>query len=168
MQNVIRGRTLVRDNWRKLEADTLPTPGEDVLVPLARWRAERDALRRHEGRLGLWLEPDDDPAAAAADRELFELIAVNFPRFTDGRGYSIARFLRERHGYRGELRAVGDVQRDQLFYLMRCGFDAFALNAAEDPAEVSAAFDDFSDAYQASVERPVPLFRRRNEAEGVV
>ena len=168
MQNVIRGRTLVRDNWRKLEADASPTSGEELLVPLARWRAEREDLRRHEGRLGLWLEPEDDPAAAAADRELFEVIAVNFPRFADGRGYSIARLLRERHGYRGELRAVGDVQRDQLFYLMRCGFDAFALNAAEDSAELCAAFDDFSDAYQASVERPVPLFRRRNEAEGVV
>ena len=86
---------------------------------------------------------------------------VNFPQFTDGRGYSIARLLRERYGWRGELRAIGDVLRDQLFYLSRCGFDAFALRDDQDPHAALTAFDDFSEAYQASVERPQPLFRRR-------
>ena len=110
------------------------------------------------------LEPHEDPAALAGRLDGLERIEVNFPSLTDGRGHSIARLLRERHGYRGELRAVGDVQRDQLFYLARCGFDAFLLRDGEDAAAALAALGDFSEAYQASVERPQPLFRRRTAA----
>jgi uncharacterized protein (DUF934 family) len=109
----------------------------------------------------LRLEPADDPAALAGRLAAAARVEVNFPSFTDGRGYSLARLLRERHGYQGELRAVGDVQRDQLFYLQRCGFDAFLLREGEDAGEALGAFHDFSEAYQASVERPEPLFRRR-------
>ena len=109
----------------------------------------------------LRLEPGDDPAAAAARLRGAARVEVNFPSFTDGRGYSIARLLRERYGYEGELRAVGDVQRDQLFYLSRCGFDAFLLREGEDAEEAIAALQDFSDAYQASAAQPQPLFRRR-------
>ena len=109
----------------------------------------------------LRLEPGDDPAAAAARLRGAARVEVNFPSFTDGRGYSIARLLRERYGYEGELRAVGDVQRDQLYYLSRCGFDAFLLREGEDAEEAIAALQDFSDAYQSSVAQPQPLFRRR-------
>ena len=109
----------------------------------------------------LRLEPGDDPARAADRLRSAARVEVNFPSFTDGRGYSIARLLRERHGYLGELRAVGDVQRDQLFYLARCGFDAFLLRDGLDAQEALCALHDFSEAYQASVERPEPLFRRR-------
>lgn len=168
MENVLRGRTLSADSWRKLDDGEPLTSDGDVLVPLARWQSVPGDLPDRPGRIGLWLEADDGPGTVAANLDGVALIAVHFPRFTDGRGYSIARLLRERFGYRGELRAVGDVQRDQLFYLMRCGFDSFALNPREDAAAATAAFDDFSEAYQASVERPAPLFlRRRNEAGGV-
>ena len=109
----------------------------------------------------LRLEPGDDPARVADRLGAVARVEVNFPRFTDGRGYSIARLLRERHGYQRELRAVGDVQRDQLCYLSRCGFDAFLLREGEDPEAALAALGDFSEAYQASIERPQPLFRRR-------
>jgi len=109
----------------------------------------------------LRLEPADDPAGVADRLGAAARVEVNFPRFNDGRGYSIARLLRERHGYTGELRAVGDVQRDQIFYLSRCGFDAFLLREGEDAEAALAALRDFSEAYQASVERPQPLFRRR-------
>jgi uncharacterized protein (DUF934 family) len=109
----------------------------------------------------LRLEPHEDPAAVADRLGRTLRVEVNFPKFTDGRGYSIARLLRERYGYRGELRAVGDVQRDQLFYLARVGFDAFLLREGEDADAALAALEDFSEAYQASVERPLPLFRRR-------
>jgi uncharacterized protein (DUF934 family) len=109
----------------------------------------------------LVLQPDDDPAALAPRLAGIEALAVNFPTFGDGRGYSIARLLRERYGYRGELRAVGQVGRDHLFYLESCGFDAFLLRDGEDPEEALAAFNDFSESYQASVARPLPLFRRR-------
>lgn len=111
------------------------------------------------------LEPGDDPAALAAQYgehfAALPLIAVRFPSFTDGRGYSIARLLRERLGFRGELRAVGDIARDQLHYLARCGFDSFELREGEDVATAKAALAAFSDAYQAAVDQPVPLFRRR-------
>jgi uncharacterized protein (DUF934 family) len=86
---------------------------------------------------------------------------VNFPKFGDGRGFSIARLLRERYGYRGELRAVGQVGLDHLHYMEQCGFDAFELSDGEDPEEALAAFDVFTEGYQTSVLRQAPLFRRR-------
>ena len=86
---------------------------------------------------------------------------MNFPKFGDGRGYSIARLLRERYGFKGELRATGDVLHDHLFFMEQCGFDAFALREDQNPQEALSVFDTFSDGYQTSVLRPVPLFRRR-------
>jgi len=83
-------------------------------VPLAVWRSQRDALLGRAGGLGVWLDANDDPAHIAGDLAHFAVIAVNFPQFTDGRGYSIGRLLRERYGWRGELRAVGDVPRGDL------------------------------------------------------
>jgi uncharacterized protein (DUF934 family) len=111
------------------------------------------------------LQPADDPATLA-DRiggrgAPIRAIAVNFPKFGDGRGYSIARLLRERYGYKGELRAVGEVARDHLHAMAQCGFDAFELRAGEDPQEALKAFGDFSEQYQATTAQPVPLFRRR-------
>jgi uncharacterized protein (DUF934 family) len=109
----------------------------------------------------LVLEPADDPAAFAGAIGAAKVIAVHFPKFGDGRGYSIGRLLRERHGYKGELRAVGDVARDHLQAMAHCGFDAFQLREGEDPREALKAFDDFSDSYQATAAQPQPLFRRR-------
>ena len=94
----------------------------------------------------LRLEPADDPASVSL--EGVARVEVNFPKFGDGRGYSIARLLRERHGYRGELRAVGQVARDNLHFLERCGFDAFLLRDGEDPHEALRGFEDFSVSYQ--------------------
>jgi uncharacterized protein (DUF934 family) len=105
------------------------------------------------------LEPTDDPASVSLQG--VTRVEVSFPKFGDGRGFSIGRLLRERYGYRGELRAVGHITRDLLFYLESCGFDAFELRPGEDPHEALASFEDFSEAYQASVARPLPLFRRR-------
>jgi uncharacterized protein (DUF934 family) len=109
----------------------------------------------------LVLQPADDPAAFAHRLAGIKVIAINFPRFGDGRGYSIARLLRERYGYKGELRATGEVARDHLHAMAQCGFDAFELREGEDPQEALAAFGDFSETYQATVAQPQPLFRRR-------
>jgi uncharacterized protein (DUF934 family) len=109
----------------------------------------------------LRLEPHEEPAAHAHRLGSVGRVEVNFPKFADGRGYSIARLLRERHGYRGELRAVGEVARDHLYFMAQCGFDAFELRAGEDAQASLAAFNDFSEAYQATAVRPQPLFRRR-------
>ena len=96
----------------------------------------------------LRLEPGDDPAAVADRLGDVARVEVNFPKFGDGRGYSIARLLRERHGYKGELRAVGHITRDLLQFMERVGFDAFELREGEDPREALAAFEVFSTAYQ--------------------
>jgi uncharacterized protein (DUF934 family) len=134
-------------------------PPGPVIVPLALWLAARDALLAR-GDVGVWLAPADDPAQIAADVALLPVIAVDFPAFADGRGYSSARLLRERFGYRGELRAIGDVQRDQLYYLWQVGFDAFALLDGRDVQDALKAFHDFSDGYQLTQQR-TPWFRRR-------
>ena len=109
----------------------------------------------------LRLEPTDDPASVADRLGRVARVEVNFPKFGDGRGYSIAKLLRERYGYKGELRAVGEVVRDHLYYMENVGFDAFLLREGEDPVEALTGFDDFSEAYQATATRPAPLFRRR-------
>jgi uncharacterized protein (DUF934 family) len=107
------------------------------------------------------LGPDDDPRALAERLPGLKVVAVDFPKYGDGRGYSIGRLLRERYGYKGELRAIGVVARDHLQLLAQCGFDAFQLREGEDAQEALAGLDDFTEAYQASAAQPVPLFRRR-------
>jgi uncharacterized protein (DUF934 family) len=111
--------------------------------------------------MGVLLNPDDDPLLLEPGVARLQVVAIAFPVFTDGRGYSLARLVRERLGFRGELRAVGDVQRDQIFYLLRCGFDAFALGAGKQLDEALGAFEDFTEAYQAGADQPIPLYRRR-------
>jgi uncharacterized protein (DUF934 family) len=120
-------------------------------------------LPSHFGESGLsvLLQPDDDPVALAASLDAIERIAVHFPKFTDGRGYSTAYLLRRRLGWKGELRAVGDVHRDQLFYLARSGFDAFVLADGRDAHTAMAAFRDFSTPYQSAADQAVPVFRLR-------
>lgn len=166
MAVIIKNRQIAANNWQLLRpgADkSLPPvpPTGDVIVPLAQWQSQCTTLLARGGRLGVWLAASDDAAAIAGDLQHFEVVAVDFPHFTDGRGFSIGRLLRERYGWKGELRAIGDVIRDVVFYLSRCGFDAFDLKAGEDAQAALSAFGDFSEAYQNSVERPQPLFRRR-------
>ena len=166
MATLIKNRRLVADSWQRLKraADgalpELPARG-DYIVPLALWLARRDELLQRPGKLGVWLDSHEEPEAIAADVGRFDAIVVNFPKYQDGRGFSIARLLRERYGYKGELRAVGHITRDHLYYMQGCGFDAFELREGEDAAEALSSFDDFSEAYQASAARPLPLFRRR-------
>ena len=89
------------------------------------------------------------------------VVGVNFPKFTDGRGYSIATLLRSRYGFKGELRAIGDVLRDQLFYMRRVGFNAFAVRSDKDIQDAAQALTDFSETYQGAIDQALPLFRRR-------
>ena len=116
-----------------------------------------------EGEAGevIRLQPTDDLAAIAHRLAGVTRVEIHFAKFGDGRGYSMARLLRDRYGYKGELRATGQVARDLLLYMEACGFDSFELREGEDAAEALTGFDDFSEAYQASAARPVPLFRRR-------
>lgn len=168
MARIIKNGDIANDSWISLqlaEGETpegVELPAGDILFPLAVWQARKgDILARH-GRIGLLLQPDDRVEDIAGDLEHFNVIAVNFPKFVDGRGYSTAALLRQRLGYVGELRAVGDVLHDQLFLMKRVGFDAFALRE-DKSAEyaVEQGFSTFSERYQASTDQPQPYFRRR-------
>jgi uncharacterized protein (DUF934 family) len=173
MTSIIKNRSVVSDDWHVVRAGedgALPAldalPAGRVLVPFALWRNQRDALAAARGKdaLGVWLAPDDEPADLAADFDKISLVGVDFPVFRDGRGLSIARLLRERFGWRGELRAIGDVLRDQLNFMARCGFDAFAVRADKDIHDALKGFSEFSVQYQGAVDNPLPLFRRRAAA----
>lgn len=165
MRKIIRDGAIVVDDWLDLDATAPIPPQGKIIVPLARWLEEKPALLERVPRgVGVRLGPDHDPFALASDLPALALIAVEFPVFRDGRGYSIARILRQHLGFRGELRAVGDVLRDQVFYLRRVGFNAFAPRPGLDPEQVLAGLNDFSDAYQPAADDIVPIWRRRQPA----
>lgn len=164
MQQIIKKGALIPESWHLLpkeaNLDHLPN-SDDIIVPLALWLEHSHALKNRDGGLGIWLDSDEEIETVLSDLGYFQVIALNFPSFTDGRHYSTARLLRERYGYQAEIRAIGDVLRDQLFYMQRCGFDAFALRPDSDPHAALAAFHDFSVAYQGAADQALPLFRRR-------
>jgi phosphoadenosine phosphosulfate reductase len=168
MPQLIKNGALVDDRYTLLrEAKSLADvpAGSAVIVPLALWQAEREELRTR-GDVGVLLVPSDDPATLTGDIGSLNVIAIEFPQFTDGRGYSIARLLRERHGYTGELRAVGDILRDQLYLLAECGFDAFALRADRNAEDALAGLADFAGVYATTARSPQPWFRRRTGDAG--
>ena len=126
-------------------------------VALVRARSSSFAARTVAG---VWLASDARPEALKDVLGKFKVIAVDFPKFTDGRGYSIAFNLRSRLGYTGELRAIGDVLRDNLFYMQRVGFDAFATREDRSIHDALKGLTDFSESYQTSWDQKTPLFRR--------
>ena len=167
MAEIIRNNVVIANDWTVLKLAEGESPLEaripfgNVLVPLDVWQAKKYELVQRQWSqghlLGVWLGPKDDPAALAADLDDLSAIGVNFPVAGDGRGYSIATLLRTRYGFKGELRAIGNIGRDYLHFLRRVGFDAFEVADAE---QAIASLGDFSEAYQAAADRPEPLFRR--------
>jgi len=164
MQRIIKNNQIVDETWHLLPKDVSfdeLTNCDDYIVPLQLWRDHAHALKARDGGLGVWLDSDEQAEEIGEDVASFQVIALNFPAFTDGRSYSNARLLRDRYKYTGELRAFGDVLRDQLFYMARCGFDAFAIRADKDPEAALEGLKDFSVTYQSATDEPLPLFRRR-------
>lgn len=155
-RTLIADRRVQDDDWVLLEDGAEHPAGTRVIVPLTAWQEAR-------GNDVAPLLASDTELTAELAEELLEapLIAIDFPRFTDGRGYSIARLLRERHGYGGQIRAVGDVLIDQLFYMSRCGFNAFSLREDQIVEDALRALDSFSLSYQPGTDTTEPLFRRR-------
>lgn len=168
MKRVIRNRAIVADDFTRLD-DTTPLPASGkVIVSHARWLAEHAALAARGG-VGVAIPPNLEPATLAADLSKLPLIALDFSfiqpkpeggRTFDGRAYSQARLLRERLGYKGELRAIGGVFRDAMYYMARCGVDAFELPEAQ-LEDALNAFKDFSLGYVGAADDPTPIFRRR-------
>ncbi|HTJ96266.1 MAG TPA: DUF934 domain-containing protein [Rhodocyclaceae bacterium] len=167
MPKLIKNNAIVDDSWqvvRLAEGETpesVALPDGDLIVPFKVWKARRaDLLARPQ--IGVWLAPDETANDIATDLKHLKVVAIDFPQFVDGRGYSTAALLRTRYGWSGELRAIGDVLRDQLFYMHRVGFDAYAIRADKDIANALEALNDFSESYQSDVNEPLPLFRRRH------
>lgn len=152
---LVEGKPEVRaDDWVHVSDDAPLPDGAAAIVSLERWKSERDRLARRNLPMGVRLESRDRPEAIAGDLPRLALIALDFPNLNDGRAFSVARLLRERYGYRGELRAVGQVLRDQLFQMARCGFESFELRDSGDPDDVLAAFSELTVFYQPAADRP--------------
>lgn len=149
------------DAWARIGDDEPLPSGKPVIVPLARWIAERDSLSARNAPTGVWLRSDEQPDEILDDLAALPVIALDFPNMNDGRHFSTARLLRERHGFAGELRATGEVLRDQLFFMARCGFDSFELPNGKNPESAGRAFDEFSTVYQPATDArtPIPALR---------
>jgi uncharacterized protein (DUF934 family) len=168
MAQLIKNGAVAVDTWKTLELaegetpETVSLPAGDLIFPLAVWLARKAEIISCHKRIGLLLQPDERAEQIKDDLDYFVVIAINFPKFVDGRGYSTASLLRQRYHYQGELRAVGDVLHDQLFYMQRVGFDAYALKAEKNAVHaLEKGFSSFSDTYQTSTNQPQPYFRRR-------
>ena len=160
----------VADTWTLLDRDcsldiALANPGSEIIVPLALWLSEKAQLLASGRKLGVWLGSDQHVADIKDDLQHFAVIALHFPAFMDGRSYSGAVSLHQHYGYKGEIRAIGDVLRDQLFYMKRCGFTTFDLSDSVQLADAAKAMQDFHDSYQSTVEQPLPLFKRRQASQ---
>ena len=169
MAQLIKNQSVAVDAWKTLEIgegeapENIALPAGDIIFPLSVWQARKTEIISTHKRIGLLIQPDERVEDIAADLDYFIVIAINFPKFVDGRGYSSASLLRQRYNYQGELRAVGDVLHDQLFFMQRVGFDSYALKDGKNvELALNGAFTPFSDAYQASTSQPQPIFRRRS------
>lgn len=170
MSEIIKNGKVVSDDWNVLrlteeqQAEQVQVPAGNQIVPLAVWQAQHAVLSARTD-VGVWLASSERAEGLSADVPTLPVIAIDFPKFSDGRGYSIAYNLRSRLGYRGELRAIGDVLRDQLFYMQRIGFNAFATRADRNIHDAVKGLTDFSISYQASIDHKSPLFRRLDRSE---
>ncbi len=149
---IIRNRTIQTDEWRlspELGGDADSSAGTGpLIVSLPRLIEDADALLDQGAEIGVLLKPDDDLAEVAPYLPRLSLVAIEFPKFTEGRGFTQARLLRNRFRFGGEIRAVGDVSRDRLAFLERCGFNAFVLRPGESLDSALAAFSEISLRYQ--------------------
>jgi uncharacterized protein (DUF934 family) len=158
---LLKNGAVAADPWHKIvNGDALPPEGP-VILPFERWRAERETLLGRNTPLGVRLSNTDPVAELAPDLDRLEIIVLDFPKFTDGRAYSQARLLRERHGYKHELRATGNVLRDQLLFMQRCGFDAVEIEHADPEGAWKAGLGTFSVFYQPTGDGRSPVERRR-------
>jgi uncharacterized protein (DUF934 family) len=154
MPRLIKDAQLSDNSWLALDTDSERADTGRILS-LAQWASLSD-----KAGSAVQLEPGEAPTPLLEHLDDIALVAINFPVFTDGRGFSYARELRER-GFQGELRAVGEFIRDQLHYLKRSGFNAFQFASDTDAEAALGSINDFSEHYQAAIDKPQPLFRRR-------
>lgn len=160
MHQYLKDGVVTDNSWQVVAADSESLPAGDILVPAAFWQQNQQLLQDHSGQVGVWIDSHEEIEEFATTVARLPVVAINFPKFVDGRGFSLARLLRERYGYIGEIRAIGHFIRDQLFLMQRCGFNAFQFDSEVDLAAASQSLADFSDSYQVAADEPEPLFRR--------
>ena len=142
------------------DEDALPASG-GVIVSLSRFQSEKDALVARDGDLGVWLDSDESPTAIESDLGSLALVACNFPAFSDGRGFSYARILRERYGFKGEIRAIGEVMLEQVAFMIRSGFNTFTLQDLKTLEEVKAVCAEVRVVYQPTGDGQATALQRR-------
>jgi len=164
---LLKNQRIIADTWRHIDDTTSLPTGGGVVVSLARWQSEREILRGRNAPLGIRLRSDEGAGAIADDLAYFDLVALEFPQFKDGRAYSTARLLRQRYGYTGELRAIGEVLYDQLQFMRRCGFDAFEYAGKMAAEEALAAFGEIDVVYQTAADQRRSAALIRNDTSNV-
>jgi uncharacterized protein (DUF934 family) len=160
---VIKDKAVIDDDWsliRDIE-DSSSIPEGDVILPLTFWQANRDQLLKTKKIHAIWIDGSIETESLLDDIEFFSLIALDFPTFKDGRSYSHARLLRERYNFQGELRAVGDILQDQLFFMERCGINSFQVRDDKNIEQALNGFKIFSDGYQAAADDATPISKKR-------
>lgn len=166
MPKLIKDGGLIENKWKLFDKEAgleeINSINDDkCILPLKLWLENKDLLSKKTGDIGIWLDSDESPLLLKEDANSFPVIALNFPIFRDGRSFSHAAILRQQLNFSGDLRAIGDVQRDQLSYMLSCGFSSFLVPEEADEEVLLAGFHDFSENYQSTVTAPTPLFRRR-------
>jgi len=146
---LIKNSKIVHDHWTVLE-EKQALQADHNIIDLTYWNANKDELIASKAPLGLLIQGDTSPDQFIDDIQHFELIAINFPTFVDGRGYSLAKTLREKHHYTQEIRAIGEVLPDQALYLTRVGFDALEFSTKETSLLALEKLNEFSVFYQAA------------------
>lgn len=169
MPKLIKDGKVITNNWHLVEADTgidevLSLNTDKLLLPISLWLEHKDQIKTSKAEIGLWFDSNQSPDLLEEDANNFSLIALNYPSFRDGRAYSYAAILRQQHKFNGDLCAIGELLRDQLSYMLSCGFSSFLVPDDADEALLLSGFHDFSENYQSTVIKPVPLFRRRQKS----
>ncbi|KAA1170985.1 DUF934 domain-containing protein [Marinobacter salinexigens] len=156
------GVYLADDQWTFVDDEVWVTKSRPMILPLDQWQKLDESGTGVRSIHGVWLGPDDDPAVLGPISGELPIIALQFPSFRDGRAYSQANLLRTRYGFKGDLRAIGDVLRDQLALMRHCGFTSFAIRADKCVSDALKGFDGYDMIYARSATTPEPLYRRYN------
>lgn len=159
---LLKDGKIVDDVWAFVEDGHELSPGGCVVVSLGRFLSEHDQLLARNQSIGVRLQNTDDPALLAPFLGQIHLIELQFPKYTDGRALSQAQLLRRRHGYTGEIRATGQVLRDQLRLMIRSGFDAMAIEETDAEAVYAFSSHEFSEFYQSAADGSVSIFEKRH------
>jgi uncharacterized protein (DUF934 family) len=160
---LLKSGKIVDDVWAFVEDGHELSPGGCITVSLGRFLSEHEQLLHRNRTIGVRLQVSDDPALLAPFLDQIHLVELQFPKYTDGRAFSQSQLLRRRHGYKGEIRAIGQVQRDQLRLMIRSGFDAMIIDEADAEAVYDFSAHEFSEFYQSASDVSETIFMKRHK-----